>query len=281
MNAAAVRRIQTELKELGFYKDEVDGSRGPNTHVSVAKALDARAQELPNGWEDWSDKRKSIAYLQLLCQDENIDSGKIDGWWGPQTEFAFEQLDGVSKVGNLPPPWRDIEPIDVNPNDFPNESHASLTAFYGQNGVPGGYQPPLCKIHCPWTLKIAWNQNQKRSHIWCHEKVANSLEEVLENVHKHYGEIEIKKLRLDLFGGDYNPRKKRGGTTWSTHSWGIAIDWDPVCNKLNWGRDRASLARTDYEDWWNIWEEQGWTSLGRKFNFDWMHVQAAKPVKYS
>ena len=95
-------------------------------------------------------------------------------------------------------------------------------------------------------------------------------------VHEHYGEHEIEELRLDLFGGDYHPRRKRGGAAWSTHSWGIAIDWDPSHNRLKWGRGHARLAEPDYEDWWRIWEEQGWTSLGRVRNFDWMHVQATR-----
>ncbi len=109
-----------------------------------------------------------------------------------------------------------------------------------------------------------------------HEKVADSLGEILEKIHAHYGEAEISKLGLDLFGGDYNARLKRGGSTMSTHSWGIAIDFDPSNNRLKWNRDRARLARTEYEDWWRIWESEGWVSLGRARNFDWMHVQAAR-----
>lgn len=276
MNAAAVRLLQTELEALGLYRDRIDGDRGPNTRAAVVATLDARAGDLPGGWRAWSDKRKAVALLQLLCGDEAIDPGMVDGWWGPQTEFAFEQLEAKRRTGVLPPSWRDVEPLDANPHGFPDESHASLVAFYGPNGERGGYRPPLCKVACPWKLKIAWNMRQTRSHLWCHEGAADSLAEVLEKVHEHYGEHEIGKLGLDLFGGDYHPRKKRGGVTWSTHSWGIAIDWDPACNRLNWGHGRARLAEPDYEDWWRIWEEQGWTSLGRARNFDWMHVQAAK-----
>ncbi|MCB1809828.1 MAG: M15 family peptidase, partial [Candidatus Competibacteraceae bacterium] len=68
----------------------------------------------------------------------------------------------------------------------------------------------------------------------------------------------------------------RGGSNWSAHSWGIALDWDPEHNQLKWMHDQASLASSDYDDWWRFWEEEGWVSLGRSRNFDWMHVQAAK-----
>ena len=68
----------------------------------------------------------------------------------------------------------------------------------------------------------------------------------------------------------------RGGTRLSTHAWGIAIDWDPERNQLKWGRDRAAFADAAYEPWWQAWESEGWVSLGRERNFDWMHVQAAR-----
>ena len=41
-------------------------------------------------------------------------------------------------------------------------------------------------------------------------------------------------------------------------------------------RDKATFAKPEYERWWQCWEEEGWLSLGRTRNFDWMHVQAAK-----
>jgi hypothetical protein len=54
------------------------------------------------------------------------------------------------------------------------------------------------------------------------------------------------------------------------------MDWDPERNQLKWGRDRASLDASVYDFWWRTWEAEGWVSLGRSRNFDWMHVQAAR-----
>lgn len=102
------------------------------------------------------------------------------------------------------------------------------------------------------------------------------LQRVLSRVLNHYGMEEIQGLRLDLWGGCLNVRKMRGGTRYSLHSWGIAVDDDPERNRLKWGRDRAHFARPDYDAWWRFWEDEGWVSLGRHRNFDWMHVQAAK-----
>jgi len=66
-------------------------------------------------------------------------------------------------------------------------------------------------------------------------KVSESLERILHRVREEYGDEEIRRLRLNLYGGSYNVRRKRGGTSWSTHAWGIAMDWDPGNNKLKWG----------------------------------------------
>ena len=90
-----------------------------------------------------------------------------------------------------------------------------------------------------------------------------------------YAFQEIQRLRLDLWGGCLNVRTMRGGTRYSLHSWGIAVDYDPERNRLKWGRDRAAFAQPEYDPWWRLWEEEGWVSLGRHRNFDWMHIQAA------
>jgi hypothetical protein len=278
MKTAAVRLIQTKLAELGHYRDDIDGQRGPNTHNAVKATLDARAGDMPAGWRDWSDKRKSIGFLQLWCHDEEIDAGDIDGRWGPQTEFAFDALSEKLSTGNPPVNWRDIVPGTGNPNGWPLDGPGQneLTAFYGPHGVKNGFTPPMQRVDCPWRLRLSWNLAQGTRKIGCHTKVADSLSRVLTNVFQHYGEAEIQRLRLDVYGGCYNPRKKRRGSTWSTHSWAMALDFDPDNNQLDWGRDRASFAKPDYDAWWKIWEDEGWVSLGRVKNFDWMHVQAAK-----
>jgi len=60
------------------------------------------------------------------------------------------------------------------------------------------------------------------------------------------------------------------------HAWSIAIDFDPARNKLSWNNTRARLAKPDAVKFWELWEAEGWVSLGRARNYDWMHVQAAR-----
>ena len=143
-----------------------------------------------------------------------------------------------------------------------------MVAFYGPVGEG------MTQIVLPYPMKLAWDLNTVVKKMTCHEKVASSLATIFTKTLKTYGMADIQKLRLDLFGGCLNVRKMRGGSAWSIHSWGAAVDLDPDHNLLQWGKDRAAFAKKEYEDFWKIVEGEGWTSLGRTKNFDWMHVQA-------
>ena len=271
MLAVHVRLIQTRLKALGHYHDRIDGERGPNIHAARAAFADMPGP-LPEGWQGWSAKRVTIRFLQLWARAEGIETGVIDGWWGPQTDFAAGELlrrqqSAPASPGPAGGPG--------NPHGWPKES--GVAAFYGPHGTTWSHPPPkLVKVPSPWTFRIAWNLSQTRSFLWAHERVADSVATVLTRIHARYGEAEIRRLRLDIFSGDYFPRRKKGGTDWSMHAWGIAYDFDDTRNQLRWGADRAAFARPEYRDFWEIWEAEGWVSLGRARNYDWMHVQAAR-----
>jgi hypothetical protein len=146
-----------------------------------------------------------------------------------------------------------------------------------QAGVPdyfGARDENQTSLALPYPMRLAWDKGEIVRKISIHEKCHDSALRVLIRVADHYG-TKVSQLGLDLFGGCLNVRKMRGGSAWSMHSWGIAIDFDPERNQLKWGRDRARLAQPDCEMFWKFWEEEGWISLGRAKNYDWMHVQAA------
>ncbi|MGY6410276.1 MAG: hypothetical protein ACXIUV_04525 [Alkalilacustris sp.] len=273
MNRATIRIAQRKLQEMGHYGGAIDGLRGPLTNAAVEAALPQMGQSLPAGWQGWPATRRFAAFVQALCHAEGIDAGPIDGLVGPQTREAVAALERKDAGGIVH--WRDIAPIPDAPEVWPHER--DVQAFYGPPGTSWERMPAgMTRVRTPWRLRIAWNPAQHRDFLWAHPKVADSLAEVLEKVHAHYGEAEIRRLRLDVFSGDYNPRRKRGGTAWSMHAYGIAYDFDDINNQLSWRADRASFARPEYDDWWRIWEEEGWVSLGRSRDFDWMHIQAAR-----
>ena len=199
----------------------------------------------------------------------------MDGYWGANTQQAFEQLKHQLLFGEVEAPWRPEEiTINTNPNNWPRQSQNDLNAFYGPAMETGN--PNLTSLVLPYPMLIAWDTSKTVNKITCHKKVKDSIDRVLTQVLNEYSIEKIKILRLDYFGGCFNYRLMRGGTQLSTHSWGIALDFDPVNNQLKWGRDRASFARPEYIKWWECWEKEGWVSLGRQRNYDWMHVQAAK-----
>lgn len=142
--------------------------------------------------------------------------------------------------------------------------------FYGGVGL---HQVPLA---LPFPMRLAWDKGVVVRRITVHEKVHDSAGRAFAKIADAYDAAARTKLGLDLFGGSLNVRKMRGGSSYSMHSWGIAIDFDPERNQLAWGRDKARLAQADALTFWKIWEEEGWVSLGRKANRDWMHIQAAR-----
>ena len=154
-------------------------------------------------------------------------------------------------------------------SNWPKQSYNFMTAFYGPVGEN------QTQIQLPYEMYLAWDEKAKVKKITCNKKCAESLHTIFEQTLKTYGLKDIQKLRLNSFGGCLNVRKMRGGSAWSIHSWGAAVDLDPDRNLLKWGRDKAAFAKKEYDNFWKIVEGEGWTSLGRAKNFDWMHFQAA------
>lgn len=222
------------------------------------------------------DVNEEVKQWQLFLQSAGYKIPKVDGAFGPQTEketIKFQLKNGLKPDGVVgPKTWKFVTTISNNTplsQRWPKQDYTSMVNFYGPVGEN------QTKLEVPYKLKLAWEPSTTLTKITCHEKVAKSLYTIFENTLKTYGEKEISKLRLDMFGGCINVRRMRGGSSWSIHSWGAAVDLDPDNNQLKWGKDRAYFAKPVYNDFWKIVEAEGWTSLGRARNFDWMHIQAA------
>lgn len=153
---------------------------------------------------------------------------------------------------------------------FPKETkdQEGIKDYFGE---PGDNQ---VRLSLPYSMKLSW-ADKKINSFYCHTKVAGSLFRIFKATLDAYGQEKITELGLDIWGGCFNVRKKRGGDNYSLHSYGIAIDLDPENNRLRWRSDKASFAKQEYNKFWEIVESEGWTSLGREKGFDWMHIQAA------
>lgn len=221
----------------------------------------------------------NVKEIQEGLKNLGFYNGAIDGVLGPMSKNAIKEfqkkfnldVDGIAGEQTQAELARQTRDVDYNHIDdvedhvWPRQK--DVPSFYG---AVGQHQTSLV---LPYTMYYEGKPVTKFS---VHEKVHDSALECFEKIAKVYDEKARKFVGLDQFSGCLNVRKMRGGSLYSMHSWGIAIDFDAERNQFKWGKDRARLAKPDAEDFWKIWEAAGWLSLGRSRNFDWMHVQAAR-----
>ena len=134
----------------------------------------------------------------------------------------------------------------------------------------------MTSITLPYTMVLAWDTDTVIKKMTCHEKVADALSSIFKDVLDEYGLDKVRRLDLDKFGGCLNVRKMRGGSSWSIHSWGAAVDLSPDKNTLKMTKSQAQFAKPVYEPFWKIVEGKGAVSLGRAKNYDFMHFQFAR-----
>lgn len=295
-----VRKWQEFLKSQK-YRITVDGNFGPQTEratkaIQKRKKLKADGIVGPNTWKLIPQKTankpaannsgfqvlkkgsfgEQVKQWQLFLQSAGYELPFVDGAFGPETEretIKFQKKNGLKPDGIVgPQTWKFITNVSHNTplsQKWPKQNYTDMVNFYGPVGEN------MTSLEIPYAMKLAWNKNVTVKKFTCHQKCAKSFYAVLEKVLKTYGEKEIQRLGLNLFGGCLNVRKMRGGSSFSTHSWGCAIDLDPDNNQLRWGKDRAKMARPEYNDYWKIVESEGGVSLGRERNMDFMHWQFA------
>jgi len=147
------------------------------------------------------------------------------------------------------------------------------TAKYGTPTQSGSAY--LVTIQLPFPMRLAWDKPTKVKTMRCHKLIADKLKAALSEILDVYGLPKIQELGIDLFGGCFNFRAMRGGSDYSRHSWGIAIDLDPERNQLHETSKTARFARPEYKAMIDIFYKHGFVSLGREKNYDWMHFEIA------
>lgn len=143
-------------------------------------------------------------------------------------------------------------------------------SFYGNVGTN------QVKCNLPFPMVLAWDTGTKLTSYSCHKLVKEPMERIWNRVYEHYGYEKIVELRLNRFGGCLNVRQMRGGSSWSMHSWGIAVDIDPDRNTMDMNKTQASLSKPAYDKYWEFIYDEGAIGLGPERDFDWMHWQFAK-----
>jgi len=146
-----------------------------------------------------------------------------------------------------------------------------IIAKYGKPDDDGSDY--LVTINLPYPMRLSWDIKTSVSKIRVHKLIADKLKLVFQELLNHYGLAEIQRLGIDLFGGCFAFRKMRGGSDYSRHSWGIAIDLDPERNGLKTTWAKAQFSKPEYKPMIDIFYKHGFVNLGKEKNYDTMHFE--------
>lgn len=272
------RAAQLVLAAAGLYKGAIDGYLGRRTMEAVL-AIEAKAKTLH---AEWTDERRVIGAVQRILDDMGYEPGLVDGYAGHNTLEALTLFlsDGIGNESTV-----DRSPVEppkaAQPSTVLRSSSAQLKyplqsdveRFYGKAGSAAATEG---KVTLPFPFYLSWNTSDGLRSFKCHSRVAKAMENIFNEAARHYGEVEYRRLRLDLYGGCFNDRKMRGGSATSMHAYGIAVDLDPERNQLRWDSSKAAFAKPEYVPFWNIVVANGAVPAGYAWNGDWMHFQFAR-----
>lgn len=174
-----------------------------------------------------------------------------DGFWGPKSQAACRAY---------------LRALMPKNNPWPSSDQSSLRAFYG---APGD-ESQLVRIEFPYPMLY---DGKSVTSTRVHKQCAASLLRVLTAISGRMKDASHIRDEAEDFGGVFNFRLKRGGSSYSLHAYGAAIDLDADDNSF-----RASWPmQSDMP--LEIMEEfarEGWVSGGAFWGFDSMHFEAAK-----
>jgi hypothetical protein len=192
-----------------------------------------------------------IKHMQRRISDAGFQLGEIDGFWGPKSQKACEAY------------IRSLMPL----GKWPRSSQSELQAFYGSPGD----ESQLVSITFPYPMLY---EGKKVASTRVHRKCADSLMQVLRKIGLRYAADSSVMDAAQDYGGIYNNRPMRGGSTPSLHARGAAIDLDADDNgnKVAWptGADMPLEVIEEFA-------KEGWTSAAVFWGRDAMHFQATRP----
>ena len=189
---------------------------------------------------------------QIKILQETIGA-EPDGFWGPKSVAACQRY------------LRAMMPKD---HPFPKQDQKSLTAFYGPAG-----RPPLVRVGTPYKMFL-YNGPETVKSVTVHERLAESLEQVLKELGKRYKTDEDRSAAgINRYFGTFVNRKMRGGSLPSLHARAAAIDFDANRNgNLSHWPTRSVMPLDVME----IFAREGWLSAGAFWSRDSMHFQATQ-----
>jgi hypothetical protein len=143
---------------------------------------------------------------------------------------------------------------------------------------PPGDEKNFTTITLPYPMRyvVSATKTVVVTKMQCHKLVADKFLAVFNDILKHYGLEKIKELGIDFYGGCVAVRLMRGSTKkWSRHSWGIAVDLDPLRNGLRTSWKNSQFSKPEYKPMLDIFYSHGFINYGKEKDYDSMHFEIA------
>ena len=151
-------------------------------------------------------------------------------------------------------------------NSWPSPDQVSLRKFYGEPGDESN----LVTIAFPYPM---FYDGQRVTKTRVHKKCADSLLRVLTSIRDLLPANPDIKDEAEDYGGCFNDRNKRGGSTKSLHAFGAAIDLDADDNTF---RDSWPIKADMPLEIMEAFAREGWLAAGAFWGYDAMHFQATR-----
>lgn len=189
--------------------------------------------------------------MQQRIKDRYDPLLKVDKFWGPKSQESCRAY---------------LRSLMPKPNPWPNPDQRSLKKFYGE----AGNESNLVMIEFPYPMYYG-GKHVTRTRV--HKKCADSLLKVLNNIKDLFPHHPQVQDEANDYGGIFNFRNKRGGTSYSLHAWGAAIDLDADDNTF---RDSWPMKADMPLEIMECFAREGWKSAGAFWGYDAMHFEATK-----
>lgn len=179
------------------------------------------------------------------------------------------------------------KPIVFSPTNYPELPRYSIRQVQSGNSHFGSHGSNITSIDVPanYPLHVYSLSGKRVTRLSCHKLIAARLKAALTDIANHYGpDMMSVAPGACIYHGGFVDRQIRGGSSWSSHAFGIAFDFDADNNGMYVHSPKARLSQAIYGPFWKIWYHHGFYSQGietdlkktRRGNAaDWMHVQFA------
>lgn len=275
MATLSIKDAQAVLAAAGFYAGRVDGVDGPMTQAAVVKVGMALKDLYPQPADAFPADRQRIAATQAALAKLGFEPGAADGHLGHNTKNALEAFLHQRTYGRplvIPRLSETPKTKPISAASLPLQSEC--IRFYGEPGPE--IKAQLVTVDLPYALRLDYDLGTEINRVTLHKKCAPAFVDAMVAVRAKYGAAKQKELGIDRYAGGYMHRKMRGGSRWSMHAYGCAVDFFAAPNGLTTRCPRALFCGADYKPFLDIMEAHGWLPAGRLWGADFMHFQMAR-----